>query len=112
MAEEIAIKKNLIDLIEQAKAISATKIKKVAEVARLELSEDELKKFSGDLTSILAHFKILQKAGIKNVEPSFQPLPMQNVLREDKAGKGLTQKEALANARLRERGYFKGPRAV
>ncbi len=111
MSDEIA-KKKMLKLTEQAKTMSAARIKKVAEVARLELSEDELKKFSGDLNNILIHFKILQKADTKNVEPSFQPLPMKNVLREDRVEKGLSQEEALANARLKEKGYFKGPRAV
>ena len=87
-------------------------MKKVAKVARLNLSEEELDRISKDLTSILTHFRVLQKADTKGVEPSFQPLPMQNVLRKDKAEKGLSQREALANARLREKGYFKGPRVV
>lgn len=87
-------------------------VEKVAEAARLDLSEKELKEFSGDLAEILSAFKTLQKADTRGVEPSFQPLPMQNVLREDRVEKGLSQKQALANARLKEKGYFKGPRAV
>lgn len=87
-------------------------VRKVADVARLNLSEGELDKFSKDLSDILVHFRILQKADTKKVEPSFQPLPMPNILREDRAEGGLTQREALANTRLRERGFFKGPRAV
>lgn len=87
-------------------------VRKVAEVARLDLSEKELEKFSGDLADILTHFRVLQGADTKNAEPSLQPIPMKNVLREDRVEKGLSQKEALANAKLREGGYFKGPRAM
>lgn len=87
-------------------------VEKVAGVARLELSNKELEEFSGDLNNILAHFRILQRANTKGVEPSFQPLPVQNVLREDEVEKGLSRKEALANAKLKEKGFFKGPRAV
>ena len=92
--------------------VSRDTVKKVAGVARLNLSEAELAKFSVDLDSILAHFRVLQKADTRGVEPSFQPLPMENVLREDRVERGLSQKEALANAKLREQGYFRGPKAV
>lgn len=92
--------------------VSKETVKRVAEIARLELSEAEVKGFSVDLAEILKAFKTLQAADTKGVEPSFQPLRMENVLREDKVEKGLSQKEALANAKLKEKGFFKGPRAV
>lgn len=87
-------------------------VKRAAEVARLRLSDDELGRFSKDLSSILVHFRLLQKADTRGLEPSFQPMPMQNVLREDRVEKGLSQKEALADAKLRENAFFKGPRVV
>ncbi len=95
-----------------AKTERIKKIRKVAEIARLELSEEEIDMFAKDLFNILVHFKVLQRADTKGVEPSFQPIPMKNVLREDGVEKGLSQKEALANAKLREKGFFKGPRAM
>jgi aspartyl/glutamyl-tRNA(Asn/Gln) amidotransferase C subunit len=88
-------------------------VKKVAETARISLTSAELNKMSRDLNTILKAFKELDKVVTgKNVKPSFQPLEIKNVTRKDKVTPSLTQKQALANTKQKERGYFKGPRAV
>jgi aspartyl-tRNA(Asn)/glutamyl-tRNA(Gln) amidotransferase subunit C len=87
-------------------------VQKVAEVARLKLSESELEKFSKDLDSILEAFKSMQAADTRDAKPTFQPVGVKNVLRDDSVEKSLPQAEALKNARQREKGYFRGPRAV
>ena len=46
------------------------------------------------------------------VEPSFQPVELKNMTREDKVEDSLKQEEALANTKNKKDGYFKGPRAV
>ncbi len=86
-------------------------VEKVAKVARLNLSEDEKKKFQKDIEGILEAFSVLEKADA-TCEPSFQPLPVKDAMRNDKEEKCLSQKDALANTKHKERGYFKGPRAV
>ena len=88
-------------------------VKKVAETARLSLTSAELRKISKDLNTILKAFKELDKVVTgKGVKPSFQPLEVKNVTRKDKVRPGLTQKQALANTKQKEGGYFKGPKAV
>jgi aspartyl-tRNA(Asn)/glutamyl-tRNA(Gln) amidotransferase subunit C len=87
-------------------------IKRVAEVARLKLSEEEIKKFVPQLKEILDYFAVLQDADVNHLEPSFQPIKIKNRLRDDKVGKCLAQKESLSNSRFNQQGYFKGPRAV
>ncbi len=87
-------------------------VKKVSEVARLNLDEKEVKKFTKDLEGILEAFSELKKVDTDNVEPTFQPVDVKNVLREDKIEDGLSQKEALSNTKNKEDGYFKGPKAV
>lgn len=48
-----------------------------------------------------------------SVKPSFQPIEMKNVTREDKVEKSLGQREALSNVKKnKERGYFIGPRVT
>ncbi len=91
--------------------ISLETIKHVAKLSRLELTEEELKKFQKDLDDILLAFKELDKARPK-CQASFQPLPIKDVTREDKEEKCLSREEALANTKHKERGFFKGPRAV
>ncbi|MBI2076251.1 MAG: Asp-tRNA(Asn)/Glu-tRNA(Gln) amidotransferase subunit GatC [Candidatus Aenigmarchaeota archaeon] len=86
-------------------------VRRVAKIARLDLTEAEVKKFSKDLNEILAAFKELDKAKA-NVEPSFQPLEIKDVTREDKPEDVLSQEAALSNTKHKEKGFFKGPRAV
>jgi len=87
-------------------------VKKVAEVARLNLSEEELNKFSEDMESILHAFRDMQNVETSRVKPTFQPVETKNVLREDRIEPSLSQEDALKNAKQKEKGYFKGPRAI
>ncbi len=99
------------DLKKSKTRIDAETVKHVAKIARLELTDSEIKKFSHDLNDILAAFSVLDKA--KTIDkPSFQPLEIKDVLREDAEEKCLTQEEALANTKHKENGFFKGPRVV
>ncbi len=86
-------------------------VKKVAKIARLELTDSEVAKFSKDLNDILSAFKELDSAKA-DVPPSFQPLEIKDVMREDKPEAVLSQGEALANTKHKENGFFRGPRAV
>lgn len=87
-------------------------IKKVAEIARLELSEREVKEFSADMKTILGAFRELEKIKT-SAEPAFQPIELKDVLKEDRLENCLDQKTALSNAgKNKEGGYFKGPKAV
>jgi len=87
-------------------------VKKVAEIARLNLTEGELGRFSEDMISILDAFKILGKVDTKDVRPTFQPVDIKNVTREDKVEPSLEQEDALANTENKEEGHFKGPKVV
>lgn len=87
-------------------------VHKVAEIARLNLTEGEVSRFSEDLISILAAFKVLQKVDTKNVKPTFQPMDTRNVVREDRMEPGLLQVDALANTKNKEARHFKGPKVV
>lgn len=87
-------------------------IEHVAKVARLELSEDEIKALMPELTEVLEVFSRLSEADTAATEPSFQPVELKNMLRDDKTAECLSQEEALANSPNKKDGYFKGPRAV
>ena len=85
---------------------------KVAANARLNLTEQEIQKFLPQLGAVLESFSKIDEIDVSKEEPSFQPIPLKNVFREDKAGKCLSQEEALANTQHKKDGYFKGPRVV
>lgn len=89
-------------------------IKKVAENARLNLTEGELEKFLPQIKEIiLDSFNKLDEVNAEEA-PSFQPVAMKNRFRKDEPKKCFSQDEALANAaaKLRENGYFKGPKVL
>ena len=85
---------------------------KVAANARLELSEQEISEFLPQMREILEAFSKLDELDVEKEKPSFQPLPLKNVSRDDKAGKCLSQKEALSNTKHKKDGYFLGPKVV
>jgi len=85
---------------------------KVAEVARLKLSEEEIEKFIPQMKEILECFSQLNGIDTDGVRPSFQPIPLKNRLREDSPREPLTQNEALKNSKFKQDGYFRGPKAV
>ncbi len=87
-------------------------IKKVAKNARLNLTESEIKEFLPQLKEILNSFSVINDVNTDNIKPSFQPIEIKNVYREDKIEKSLTQQEALANTKHKKDGFFKGPKAI
>jgi len=87
-------------------------VEKVAEIARLRLTEEELDRFSKDMASILQAFKVLDKIETKDVKPTFQPVEIKNVMREDVIEPCISQEEALANTRNKEEGQFRGPKVI
>ena len=94
------------------KIVTLKTVEHVAQVARLKLTEKEKELMEKDLNNILGAFREMDKADVKGVEPTFQPLPSENVLREDTPEKCFTPEEALGNTQHKERGFFKGPKAV
>ena len=87
-------------------------IEQVASVARLKLTEKEVKKLAGDFKEILEAFSAISKCDTKGIKPSFQPVELKDITREDLVEDSLEQKDALSNAEHKKDGYFKGPKAV
>ena len=84
----------------------------VAELARLRLTEEEIKKFLPQLKESLEFFSKLKEIKTDNVKPSFQPVEIKNAMREDVKENCLSQDGALSLTYHKKNGYFKGPRAV
>lgn len=87
-------------------------VKHVAEASHLNLSKEEVKKFSKQLKDILNEFKVLDKVKTDNVEPCFQPVETKNVMQEDEVKECLTNKQALNQTEHKENGFFRGPKIV
>jgi len=87
-------------------------ISHVAEVARLDLTDKEIKEFLPQLKEILDAFSEIQKVDTKNTEPSYHAVELRNRMRKDIPEKGLDNKTALKNSKNTKDGYFKGPRVI
>ena len=87
-------------------------LKHVAEVARLELTEKEIREFLLQLKEIIEAFSEIQKVDTKNTRPSYHPVELKNHVREDRAASCLTNEDALKNTEHRKDGYFRGPRIL
>jgi len=87
-------------------------VKRVAANARLKLKEDEIKKFAAEMKEILATFAKLSEVNTEKVEPSFHPIPVKNVSREDKIGKCLDREEALSLTPHKKNKHFRGPKVL
>lgn len=92
-----------------ANEISPTEVRRVAKLARLELSENEVADFSTQLTAILEFFEQLQASDTQGVEPITHPIPLQDALRDDLPRPCLDQHLALQNAPESRDGYFRVP---
>ncbi|MCL4468953.1 MAG: Asp-tRNA(Asn)/Glu-tRNA(Gln) amidotransferase subunit GatC [Deltaproteobacteria bacterium] len=93
-------------------------VKKVAELARLEFSDDELKVFSTQFQAILEYISQIDELELDAVEPMASPLPGPQRLRPDSQEKNTadtpeaTQKMAVANAPGAMEGYFVVPKVI
>ncbi len=87
-------------------------VEKVAKLAMLKLSEEEVEKFAKEFEETLKAFEVIKKANVDDIEPLIQPFGQANVFRKDVEGKSLTQEQALSLTSNKERGYFKGPKVT
>ena len=70
----------------------------VANLARIELSDEEKSTYQKQLGDVLKYFDKLQELDVENVEPTAHAFPRHNVWDKDEARAGLPVNEALKNA--------------
>jgi aspartyl-tRNA(Asn)/glutamyl-tRNA(Gln) amidotransferase subunit C len=92
-------------------AISRDEVVHVARLARLELTDEELDRFAGQLDAILEAVGKVSELDLSEVEPTQHPLALANVWAEDEPRPSLDVEEALANAPDREGDAFRVPPA-
>lgn len=93
-------------------AISREEVAHLADLARLELSAEELDHLAPQLGVILDSVASLQGVAGDDVPPTSHPLPLVNVVRADEVRPGLTREQALAMAPAAEQERFAVPRIL
>ena len=95
-----------------ADPISVDDAAHVARLARLDLTPDELERFTGQLGAVLEHAADIATLDIADVPPTAHPLPLVNVLREDLPVTSLDRDEVLGQAPAAEDRRFCVPRIL
>lgn len=92
--------------------ISTADVAHVARLARLELSPEELERYTEQLAVVLDHAADIAALDLRGVEPTAHPLPLVNVLRDDVVRPSLARDEVLAQAPSAEDDRFRVPRIL
>lgn len=82
---------------------------KVAKLARLDVSDADLDRYTSQLAGMLEHFEDIDALDLSDVPPMSQPYPLVNVLRADVVQPTLDRAEVLAAAPAPERDRFGVP---
>ena len=92
--------------------ISEEQVGHVALLSRLDLSREEIDRFTRDLNEIIDYVGKLNELDTGDVPPTSHPIPLKNVFREDEARPSLANNEALANAPDSEGPFFRVPQII
>lgn len=92
--------------------LSRAQVEHIAKLARLNLTSDEIDKYTRELTVILTYIDQLQAVDTTGVEPKNQFITAENVFREDIPEDSLPRDEALRNAPDHDDGYFHVPKVI
>ena len=90
--------------------ITIKDVEHVAKLARLELTEEEKEKFTGQLGAVLEYVNQMNEVDTSNVEPMAHAIDFSNVMREDKVFYEQTKEELMKNAPDEENGFFRVPK--
>jgi len=93
-------------------SITAEEVRHIALLSRLELTDDEVKLYTGHLDQILQYVEKLKKLNVEGVEPTSHAIPLYNVMREDVVEDSLSKEDALRNAPDRADPYYRVPKTT
>ena len=92
--------------------ITTEEVKKVAQLARLELNEDEISNHARQLEKILKYIKQLEKIDTGNVPCTTRALEVTNVFRKDENKNSVYAEDLLELGPSREDKFFKVPKII
>jgi aspartyl-tRNA(Asn)/glutamyl-tRNA(Gln) amidotransferase subunit C len=95
--------------------VTEDEIRRVAELANLALSEDEIARMARDMSGVLTHVDKLNELDTTGVEPMTQVLYEADenaTLRADREKPSLSNVDAVGNAAVAGGGYFKVPKVI
>ena len=93
--------------------LSRDQVLKLAHLSRLKLTNEEIERFSQELSEILSYVERLNKADTEGLKPTYQVAGLKNVMRNDEVvDYQANPVELLVNAPATERNQFKVKRII
>ena len=92
--------------------LSRDDVRKVAALARLKVSEEELDSLASDLRAIVGYVQVLNEVDTTDVAPMVHAVELHNVLRSDVPVESLPRSAALSNAPRTDGEYFLVPAII
>lgn len=87
--------------------LSRAQVVAIAELAKLQLTDDEIERFGDQLSHVLDYAARLEQLDTADIPPTATVLPLRNVFRDDEVRPSLPRDEALANAPDAADGQFR-----
>jgi aspartyl-tRNA(Asn)/glutamyl-tRNA(Gln) amidotransferase subunit C len=92
--------------------LSEDDIRNVADLARLNLSEQEISELRPQLSKLIEYVAVLDEVNTDGIEPMVHAIVQTNVFREDVRRDPLPREDALANAPKTDGKYFLVPQII
>ena len=89
--------------------LSRDQVLHVARLARLELTDEEIERFSGELSKVLDWIEKIGELDLEDVPPTSHVIDVENALRADEPRPSLPRDAALASAPDASLGGFRVP---
>lgn len=93
-------------------SVSKEEVRHIADLAKLKLNDEEVTKYTKDLSNIVDYANELANIDISGIKPTNHILNVSNVFREDMVQKSYAREEILKNAPTKAGGCISVPRVV
>src|SRR5215831_13767730 len=91
----------------KAMKLSREQVMGIADLAKLELTEQEIEQYAEQLSAVLDYASSLEQLDTKDIPPTATVLPLENVMREDVVQPSLPRDKVVANAPAAVEGQFR-----
>ena len=93
-------------------SVDVATVRRIARLARIAVSEDELPHYQGEINAILGFVEQLSAIDVTDVEPMTSVVPIAMKMRDDVVDDGGDAGRVLGNAPVREDDFFVVPKVV
>lgn len=93
-------------------ALDAAEVARLADLARIHLTPEEIERFAGELSVIVDAVAKVSSAAGDDIPPTSHPIPLTNVFRDDEIGEVLDVDEILEQAPQAQDGQFAVPQIL